>query len=91
MYYKISIPFPQDDSWVECLRFIVQTIERDDPYFEFCASLLSYALHNNGLSDKQAKSIKSFADKYIEQKRQELFPDKAPPSLELIKGKRRKK
>lgn len=41
---------------------IAKEIEIDDPHFEFVIGLLSYCLHNNGLTEAQAR----IADKYFE-------------------------
>lgn len=41
---------------------IAKEIEIDDPHFEFVIGLLSYCLHNNGLTKAQAR----IADKYFE-------------------------
>lgn len=41
---------------------IAKEIEEDDPHFEFVINLLSYCLHNDGLTKKQSK----IADKYYE-------------------------
>ena len=46
----------------EILWRIAKEIEIKDPHFEFVINLLSYCLHNDGLTEKQAK----IADKYFE-------------------------
>lgn len=46
---------PKDESFKEWLGYMVQIMDRDGEDFQFVVGLLSYALTNGGLSDKQAK------------------------------------
>ena len=50
---------------------IAKEIEIDDPQFDYVISLLSYCLRFDGLSDKQAKVVNKYFEKYSY-----LFKDK---------------
>lgn len=53
---KVDILPPQDNTYIELLRFWCQTSDAEDPSLPFMASMWSYALANNFLTGKQAKS-----------------------------------
>jgi hypothetical protein len=46
---------PKNESFAEWLGYLAQILDRDNEEFPFVVSLLSFALTNGGLSDKQAK------------------------------------
>ena len=48
--------FPDEKLWTEELHWLVCVMNRDDPAFNFIASLFSYALANEGLTERQAKA-----------------------------------
>lgn len=53
---KIEVQLPQDDTYKESLRFYCQTCTADDPTLPFMASMWSFAIANEYLTGKQAKS-----------------------------------
>lgn len=51
-----SVPeAPQNDRWPDYLRWVIAVMDADDRDLGFMASLLSYCLDHQGLTEKQAK------------------------------------
>lgn len=56
-------PPPDDPSWTAQLHWAVRSIPTADKDLGFLASLLSHALKNGGLSDKQARYAERALDR----------------------------
>lgn len=65
---KVDVLPPRDYTYIELLRFWCQTAHADDPSLPFMASMWSYALANNSLTGRQARS----ANVYINYRMREL-------------------
>lgn len=61
----VEIPFPMNNSYEEQLRFCVQTMECDDPNLKFMVGMWSYCIANDGLTEKQEKSVKDHLIYYL--------------------------
>jgi len=58
----VLIQAPRDDTYAEILRFFSQTLPPEHDLLPEIASMWSYALWNNGLTDKQKKRIRPILD-----------------------------
>ena len=56
---------PQTDTYTEWLRYLVQSCEHDDPALEFLASIYSYCIKNDGITEKQKIYVKPYINKAI--------------------------
>jgi hypothetical protein len=80
-----NIPLPTNNTWVECLGFMLQTMERDNSSFEFVAGLLSYAIKYGGLTTKQVEAIQNQYDDHVSNIEIELITIKRK-KLKVIDG-----
>lgn len=48
---------PESDFYKSILRWLLMVMDEDDVYMEFVASVYSYGLKNEGLTEKQAAAI----------------------------------
>jgi hypothetical protein len=60
-YINKRIKTPTSKDYTDLLRFCIQSMDGENPDFEYCVGLLSYAIQKGGLTDKQV----IFADKII--------------------------
>lgn len=54
--YMEAIP-PKEKNYNEYLRYLCQSLHPDTPDLPYLVSMWSYVLLNNGLTEKQAKTI----------------------------------
>jgi hypothetical protein len=54
---------PASDAWPDVLHWCLRQMATDDPDLAFAASLLSYALRGDGLTEKQARYATRIADR----------------------------
>ena len=60
---------PTSDKWVDILRWCICTLPNDDDDMSFIASLFSYAHHNGGLTDKQARAASNVVRRIVAEKK----------------------
>lgn len=57
---------PKSRLWREIFRYIIQTMDADDPSMDFIVSLWGHSLRNNGeLTDRQASKVRPYCFEYL--------------------------
>jgi hypothetical protein len=63
--FNVSIEAPRNPEWPELFRFIVQTMDADDPNMDFVVNVWSYYNAHGEMTISQHQRISGFVAKYI--------------------------
>ena len=63
----MTIP-PRSKLLAECLRYVVQSMDADDPNMDFIVSMWSYLIANGELTERQLDKVRPYIMKYLSAK-----------------------